>query len=314
MGPLAEGSDFAGSIRIPAAFCGVVGLKPSNGRVPVYPDKLIGHPVPFISGPITRTVRDAAAMLDALVGPDDRDPRALPHTGESFERAAAEERSLAGLRLGWNPDLGCVPIDPDVARLCGEAVGALEGIGVAVEEDSTSFAGTEEAYSLLNAVLRAGLMAPYLPERADEMDPLLVKRSELANARTATDVGTAEILQSDVYHRLRKLFERYDVLATPTTATPPFELGRNYPDSVGGEKVESPYRLLPLTYVFNLSGHPAISVPAGWTDDGRPVGLQLIGRPRADAELLSIAAAYERARPWAQRWPKLPERAPAAQG
>lgn len=309
MAPLAEGSDHAGSIRCPASLCGLVGLKPSDGRVPFYPNNMFWQPVTICNGPITRTVADAALMLDVMAGPDDRDPRSLSDGARGFSAAAAGTPSIAGMRVGYLRDLGCVPIDPAVSEVCETAVAAFTELGCNVEQERTDFSDTVQAYGLINATRRAATTDPFLPERADDLDREVVWRAELAGSKTATDLGKAVIVQTSAYERVRGLLQRYDVLLTPTTPTPafPVEVGDTggFPLEIAGVKINNVFEQLALTFLFNLTGHPAISVPAGWTHDGLPVGLQIIGPWRDDAAVLRAAAAYERARPWRDRWPTL---------
>ncbi|WP_051580505.1 amidase [Pseudonocardia acaciae] len=308
MAPLAEGSDFAGSIRIPAAFCGLVGFKPSDGRIPTAPNPMLWHPITYCNGPITRSVADAALMLQVLAGPDDADPRSLPDTGEDFPSVVAAERPVTGWRVGWLGNLGFVPVEAEVTRACRRALGVLGELGCELEDvepANADFSAAVEAYVLLNANRRAALMEPHLPERERDVDPLMIWRVEHSRARTATDAARAEMVQSAVYQRVRRLFERYDLLALPTTPCPPFEIGVDYPAEIAGVPLASQFDLIPLTYLFNMTGHPAVSLPAGPTEDGLPVGLQLVGRWRGDADLLRAAGAYERAAPWADRWPPL---------
>lgn len=308
MAPLAEGSDFAGSIRIPASFCGVVGLKPSDGRIPVVPHVTIWHPVNFCYGPLTRTVADAALMLDVLAGPDARDPRSLADGAGDFSAVVADGPSVAGLRVAWTPDLGFAPVEPVVRETCARALATLESLGCSVEEVAVDFADSLEAYRLLNANLRAALMDGYYPARKDDLDPLLSWRVEFARGKTAADAAKAEMVQTGIYQRLWRLFEEYDLLLTPTTPTPPFPLGMDNPPEIAGTPIGTPpFEMLPLTFLFNMSGHPACSVPAGWTDDGLPVGLQIVGGWRDDAAVLRAAAAFEQAAPWAHRWPAVVE-------
>jgi Asp-tRNA(Asn)/Glu-tRNA(Gln) amidotransferase A subunit family amidase len=306
MAPLAEGSDFAGSIRIPASFCGLVGLKPSDGRIPVWPNPSLFHPVPFVSGPMARTVADAALMLDVMAGPDPRDPRSLPDTGERYLDAVSGEVSLAGRRVAWTPDLGFAPVDPEVRRICEDALAVFEGLGCHVEPDGTDFSDATDAYSLLNATLRAALVHEHVPARSDDLDPLMVWRAEHARTRSAADVGLAGLVQSSVYERVRAIFERCDLLVLPTTPTPAFSIDLTFQDEIGGVPIDSPFQTLPLTFMFNLSGHPAVSVPAGFTADGLPVGLQIVAPWRDDAAALRAARAFEQAAPWAHRWPESP--------
>jgi Asp-tRNA(Asn)/Glu-tRNA(Gln) amidotransferase A subunit family amidase len=309
MAPLAEGSDHAGSVRCPAALCGVVGLKPSDGRVPFYPNNMLWQPVTMCNGPITRTVADAALMLDVMAGPDDRDPRSLCDDARDFSGAVAGAPSLAGMRVGYLGDLGCVPIDPAVSEVCEVAVAAFTELGCEVEHEQTDFSDTVQAYGLINATRRAASTDPYLPDRAGDLDPEVVWRAELAGSKTATDLGKAVITQTSAYERVRSLLQRYDLLLTPTTPTPafPIEVGDTggYPLEIAGVKINNVFEQLGLTFLFNLTGHPAISVPAGWTNDGLPIGLQIVGPWRDDAAVLRAAAAYERARPWRDRWPLL---------
>ena len=310
MVPIAEGSDHAGSVRCPAALCGVVGLKPSDGRVPFHPNNMLWQAVTICNGPITRTVADAALMLDVLAGPDDRDPRSLCDGAGHFSDVVASESSIAGTRIAYLRDLGCVPMDPTVVEVCGTALGAFEQLGCEIEElDQIDFSDTVEAYGLINATRRAATIDAFLPERADELDPEVVWRWELAGSKTATDFGKAVVVQTSAYERVRSLLQQYDLLVTPTAPTPPFalELGNvgGYPHEIAGTKVNNVFEQLALTFLFNLTGNPAISVPAGWTDDGLPVGLQIVGPWRDDAAVLQAAAAYERVRPWRDRWPPI---------
>ena len=303
MGPLAEGTDFAGSIRIPAAFCGLVGLKPSEGRIPVYPNNMIWHPITDNHGPITRTVADAALMLDVMAGPDDRDPRSLERPATGFGAVVAGDLSVAGLRVGWLEDLGFVPVDPEVRQVCSQALAVFERLGCVIEEDSTDFSDSVDAYALLNSNRRGALIDPYLPERRDEVDPLMIFRAEMGRSATATDAAKAEMVQATIYQRVRSLFGRFDLLLLPTTPTPAFPLGINYPQEIAGTHIPTPFHQLPFTFLFNMTGHPAISVPAGWTDAGLSVGIQIVGPWRNDAAVLRAAAAFEEAAPWRHRWP-----------
>lgn len=305
MGPIAQGGDFAGSIRIPASFCGLVGHKPSTGRIPLVPNNVIFHPVVSAISPIARTVADTALMLDVMAGPDARDPRSLADGEQDFLEAVTGELSIKGLRIGYSPDLGFVPVDQEVRRSCREALDVLADLGAEVTEIDVDFSDSLEPYRLLNSNRRAAQMRPYFEEYRDRLDPLLWQRVEVSDGATATDVGLAEIAQSAVYLRVWELMERFDVIMTPTTPVAPFPIGMDYPESIDGVPIENQFEQLGLTFVFNLTGHPAVSVPAGWTDEGLPVGLQIVGPWRDDKRVLRVAAAFEEARPWAQRWPDL---------
>jgi len=304
LGPLAEGSDLAGSIRMPASFCGVVGFKPSQGRIPRYPNINAWNSL-TANGPLTRTVADAALMFQTMAGPDMRDPLSLPDTGEDFCTAVQGDLRLTGLRVAWTPDLRLVPVDPVVQEICARATRLFVDLGCSVEEASPDFSGALELFTILNASLRTAAGGDYVEEWANQMDPILLRRVEQGRSLSLIDVGKAENARTTLYHRVRKFFENYDLLLLPTTATCPYSADGGLPTEVAGRSISSPYELLLLTYAFNLTGQPAISVPAGWTDDGLPIGLQIVGRQRADALVLRAAAAFEAAAPWTHRRPPI---------
>jgi amidase len=305
MGPLAEGSDLAGSIRMPASWCGVVGFKPSQGRIPRYPNGNAWNTMSF-NGPLTRTVADAALMFQVMAGADDRDPLSLPNTGEDFCAAVQGDLRLTGLRVAWTPDLGgIVPVEPVVQEICAEASRVFVELGCHLEADSPDFSGAHELFAVLNANLRMAAVGDYAAEWADQMDPLLVWRLEQGKRFSLTDVGKAETARTALYQRVRKFFAAYDLLLLPTTVAPPYPAHGGYPTTVAGRSITTPYEILLLTYAFNLTGQPALSLPAGWTDDGLPIGLQIVGRRHADALVLRAGAAFEAAAPWADRRPLL---------
>jgi Asp-tRNA(Asn)/Glu-tRNA(Gln) amidotransferase A subunit family amidase len=306
LGPLAEGSDLAGSIRMPASWCGVVGFKPSQGRIPRYPNSNVWNTLSF-NGPLTRTVADAALMFQVMAGPDDRDPLSLPNTGEDFCAALLGDLSVKGLRVAWTPDLSMVPVEPVVREICQRATRVFADLGCTIDEDSPDVSGAHELFAVLNANLRLAAVGEYVDKWGEQMDPLLVWRVKQGRQLTMADVGNAEKARTALYQRVRNFFETYDLLLLPTSVTPPYLAHGSYPTEVAGRKITTPYELLLLTYAFNLTGQPAISVPAGWTDDGLPIGLQIVGRWRADAQVLRAAAAYEAAAPWAHRRPPLEE-------
>lgn len=305
MGPLAEGSDFAGSIRIPAGFTGLVGFKPSNGRVPRVPYPMVHHPIAFCNGPIARTVADAALMLQVLAGPDVRDPYSLADGPHNYPALVAQEHDISGLRIGYSADLGFVPVEDEVRHIVEQALETFTSLGCSIDAAEVNFVDSLEAYGLLNANMRAGLVDRHYPERADDMDPLIVYRAELSKAATATDVALAEMTLGSIYQRTTALLEHFDVIITPTTPVAAFPIGIDYPSEIAGTAINNPFEQLGLTYIFNMTGHPAISVPAGWTAEGLPIGLQIVGRWRDDEQVLKVAAAYEKTNLWHDRWPSL---------
>jgi Asp-tRNA(Asn)/Glu-tRNA(Gln) amidotransferase A subunit family amidase len=308
LGPLAEGSDFAGSIRIPASCCGVVGLKPSLGRVPVYPNlngasrSFNGWSSWFTVGPMARTVRDTALLLSVMAGPDDRDPQSIPSTGEDFADAAAG--SLRGLRVAWSPDLGYARVDPEVRRITEAAAMAFVDLGCSVNVEHPGFPDAEALFLDISAPIRAAGLVEYLPKWLDQMDPVLVKRVSRVEGITAVQYELAVHGRSALWHTVRRFFERYDLLLTPTLSVASFPIGTTHPAEIDGGPA-SVFTWFPFTFPFNLTGQPAMSVPAGWTPEGLPVGLQIVGRRFGDATVLRAGAAFEMARPWTHRRPAL---------
>jgi Asp-tRNA(Asn)/Glu-tRNA(Gln) amidotransferase A subunit family amidase len=303
LGPLAEGSDRAGSIRIPAAACGVVGLKPGPGRVPRHPAPN-GWQTLSVHGPMARTVRDAALLFGVLCGPDERDPSSLPDTGEDF--LAACDGPLGRLRVAWSPDLGYAPVDPRVATVAGAAARIFADLGCELEETSPGFADPDEVFRALAAPGIAAGLAQYFERWGEQMDPILTGLARQAERISAVDYERMLGRRTELWHTVRRFFERYDLLLTPTLAVPPLPIDDPYPPrEVAGRPSDSPLGWFPFTFPFNLTGHPAISVPAGWTVDGLPIGLQIVGRRFGEAGLLRAAAAFEAARPWAHQRPPL---------
>lgn len=301
LGPLHVGTDGAGSIRIPAAFCGVFGLKPSSGRVPAYPPSPMGT-LSHV-GPITRTVRDAALMLRVMAGPDDRDLFASAEQPEDY--LAACERHVRGLRIAWSPDLGYAVVDPEVAERAAAAARRFADLGCVVEEASPALEDPARTVQVLFCGGIAAAVAPFLTQWRDKLDPTVVKMAEYGLKLSASQYVQAGLHRHALWDVLRRFFERYDLLLTPTTAARPFPAGDERPGQIAGRPLAHPIAWIAFTYPFNLTGQPAASVPCGFTDDGLPVGLQIIGRRFADATVLRAAAAYEAIAPWAQLRPPL---------
>jgi amidase len=282
----------------------VVGFKPGQGRVARYPNAT-GWNAMSTNGPITRTVADAALMFAAIAGPDPRDPLALPDSGEDWA-ATVDRADVRGLRVAWTPDLGgAAPIDAEVARTCEEAARTFGELGCEVEEASPEIGNVMDPFLTLNAALRQATTAKYLDEWRDEMDPVLVRRLELGASLTAAEVGHAELERTTYHQRLHGFFERYDLLLLPTTATAARPLNALVPAEIEGKPIGQPLDMLVPTFAFNLSSHPAISVPCGVAAGGLPVGLQIVGGWQQDALVLRAAAAFEAARPWTHHRPNL---------
>lgn len=301
LGPLALGTDGGGSIRIPAAFSGIYGLKPSFGRVPEGRG-FAGWESLSVLGPLTRTVRDAALALDVLAGPDDRDPDSLPSREDSY--LAACQEPIAGWSVAWTPDLGYARVDPEVARVAEEAAAVFESLGCRMETVATGWDNPEEIFAVTVAAQLYAAWGDRLAQWRDLLDPTLVRVLERGGGLTIRQYLEAARRRREFSTDVYGFLARFDLLLTPTVAVPPFADGGFGPREIAGQAVTA-LGWMPFTYPFNLTGQPAATVPAGFTADGLPVGLQIIGKRHADSAVLAASAAFEAARPWAARRPPL---------
>jgi amidase len=301
MGPLAQGSDLGGSLRIPASFCGVVGLRPSPGLVPIHPIT-IAWDTSGVQGPMARTVADLALMLAAIAGPDPRSPISYPVDPRAFVAAARRPR-IRGLRVAWGGDLGVTPVDAEVLATARAATAVFRRLGARVGEARPDFDGVRDVVVASRGVRMVALHDEKLPKWRDVMAAHLVKNVEHGLTLTAADVARCERLRTALYHGAREFFEDHDVLLTPTTAVKPFPVEQWYPTEINGTPMPTYIDWVLLTYAFTVLGLPAISVPCGFTADGLPVGLQIVGRWRDEATVLRAAAAFEAAAPWLERRP-----------
>jgi aspartyl-tRNA(Asn)/glutamyl-tRNA(Gln) amidotransferase subunit A len=302
IGPLHQGSDGAGSIRVPAAFCGVFGHKPSYGRVPIWP--VSNNDYATHAGPMTRTVADAALMLLAMAGPDEVDRTSLEGAPQDFVGRLHD--GVRGLRVAWSPTMGGLRVDPDVAAVCQPAAHAFEALGATVDEVADpGFADTRAIIRAMWNVHEAGNYGQYLGEWRERMDPGLVASIEDGLRYSAAEYVAMRGQKIAFWDSVRPLFERYDLLLTPAVSVPAFEVGRLNP----AHFPQHPWDWFPwasFSYPFNFTGQPASTVPAGFTPSGMPVGLQIVGRRFADLTVLQASAAIEAARPWAGRRPPEP--------
>ena len=312
MAPLSLGTDFGGSVRLPAALCGIVGLRPTPGRIALHPtefawDTLVAH----VQGPMARTVEDTGLMLAALAGPDDRDPTSLPAEPRDYVEAARPRASLAGRRLAWSPDLGgLVPVDPEVARIAGAAARAFAATGATVEEDIFDASDLRDVIGGTRAFAMIARYADRVEADGARMTAPLLSQVAAAATFDVRAVARAERLRSAYYQRVRAFLERYDHVLTPTAGVPAFRLDDPLPTEIGGRPVARYYDAFLFTYAFSVVGLPAISVPCGFTRAGLPVGLQIVGRRLRDDAVLEAAAALAAAAPEPYRRPPL-DRLPA---
>ena len=302
LGPLAQGSDLGGSLRLPASFCGVVGFRTSPGCVPVYPTPLAWDPW-SVQGPMARTVADVALMLSTIAGADPRAPLSYPVNTRAL-RDAVRRPSVKGLRVAWGGDLGVTPMDPEVRAICRVGADVFRRLGARVDEAHPDFAGLEEIVRTSRAASMVARHDEKLPKWRDQMQENLVKNIEHGLRLTPSEIGRAERLRTDLWHRMRQFQDRYDLILAPTAPVPPFPLElRSGPTEIDGTPMRNYVQWALTTYAFTVVGVPAISVPCGFTASGLPVGLQIVGRWRDEVGVLRAAAAFEAAQPWADRRP-----------
>lgn len=302
MGPLAQGSDLGGSLRTPAAFCGVLGFRTSPGLIPTHPRALVWDTL-SVTGPLARTVGDIALMLSAMAGPDDRAPLSYDVDTSQFTRAV-KAPSIKGWRVAWTPDLhGLIPVDDEVARVAHDATRVLRSLGARAETSCPDFSEVNDIVRGTRAVTMVALHADKLPTWRDEMQRELVRDIEQGLTLTTKDIARSEVLRSVLWHRVQAFMETRDLLVLPTVAVPPFPVEQPYPTEVNGKPLEGYTQWFYLTYAITVTGLPAISVPCGFTRAGLPVGLQIVGRRRQEATVLRAAAALEAAAPWGSHIP-----------
>ena len=286
--PFADGSDLGASVRNPAAFCGLVGLRPSPGRIPEVPTTSPWSPL-SVYGPIARTVEDAALLLRALCGPDLRAPLSLGDPPEAF--ADVRPADLDAVRIAWSDDLGGLPVEPEIAAVLRRRRRELEALGCTIEDAEPDLRVADEAFETLRAVGYAQAFGELLRTRREELKDTVVWNIEAGFALTGEQVARALGLQAEAFARMHALLERYDALALPVSQVLPFDVAEPWPRQVAGVPMGSYLEWMRTCSRITVTAHPAISLPAGFTDGGLPVGLQLVGRYRGEAALLRLAAA-----------------------
>jgi aspartyl-tRNA(Asn)/glutamyl-tRNA(Gln) amidotransferase subunit A len=300
LAPLAIGTDGGGSIRIPSSCAGIFGHKPSFGRIPVYPPTAswsVSH-----IGPMTRTVRDAALMMQVCAGPDERDVNSLPASGLDYVKAL--KGSLTGLRVAYSDSLGYAEVvDHEVRAASAKAARVFREFGCRVEEVNPGWPAPFDYWFPIFAGGIATRLAPHVGER-DKIDTGLLRIIEETLRRPPTWYVQAWFERLAWWQHPRRFFAKYDLLLTPTIARPAFPVGLDNATEIAGRPVPE-WAWTPFTYPFNLTGQPAASVPCGFTKDNLPIGLQIVGRRFDDVTVLRASAAFESARPWAHRRPPI---------
>lgn len=297
--PIADGSDMGGSLRNPAAFANIVGFRVSPGRVP-NPKAGWGWFTLATGGPMARTVSDVALVLSALAGPDARSPLSLPEPGANFARPLA--RKFQGTRVAWFKDLGGLPFEPRVRSAVDAQRKVFEGLGCIVEEAEPDFSGADFAFKTLRAWNSA---TTHAGRDLNRYKDTLRKEIEDGQRLTGADLAKAETLQTQVWRRVQAFFAKYEYFILPVTQVAPFDVNQPFPTAINGQAMASYIDWMKSCWYVSTAGNPAISVPAGFTAEGLPVGLQIVGRHHADFSVLQLAFAYEQAAQVPARWPTL---------
>ncbi len=304
---LADGGDLGGSLRNPASFCNVVGLRPSPGRVPVWPVADVAD-VLGVEGPMARTVADAALLLMALAGPDPRVPLALdadpPRAGPG-QIASLLARDLTGVRVAWSEDLG-LPVEPAVRAVLAPARRVLAGLGCEVADAAPDLSGADEVFRAWRAFRFATNLGPLLREHPGRLGPNVTWNIERGLELSVADLSRATVRHAALAERVSEFFAHYEVLACPVSQVVPFDVTLDWVHEINGEPQRTYLDWMASCYLISVTGLPAISVPAGFTPEGLPVGLQLVGRRRDDWALLGVAHAFESATGHGRAVPALP--------
>jgi len=300
MVPFADGGDFAASLRNPGNYCNVIGFRPSTGRVPAYP-----HPYPWSNlselGPMARTAADAAFLLSVIAGPDARAPTSICEPGSAFLKPL--KRSFKKTRIAWSRDMGGLPVEPAVTEVLEAQRCIFKDLGCSIEDAEPDFSGATEAFETLRGLTYQHRIGALIQEHRDKLKDTVVWNYEEGRKLGAPEIAKAEALRTALYHRMRKFLEKYDFFVCPVNQLPPFPVDQDYPTEIAGTKMGNYLDWMKSCYYITTTTHPAISVPAGFTDDGLPVGIQIVGRYRDDFGVLQLAHAFEQA---TQVWKRRP--------
>ncbi len=300
MVPIADGSDSGGSLRNPAAFCNVVGIRVAPGRVATAAQGNAWSTI-SVQGPMARTVSDVAFLLSAIAGPDPRCPISISEPGSRF--AGNLERSFRGARVAWFKDMGGIPFDPRILRVVNAQRRVFEGLGCIVEEAEPDWTGAHEGYDTLRAWGYATSQAENVRLHRDLVKDTIVWEVERGSKLTSADIARALALRSRAWDRMRVFQEKYEYFITPTTQVLPFDVKQPYPTEIEGVKMSTYIEWQKSCVLISALENPAISVPCGFTEDGLPVGLQIVGRHRDEWSVLQVAYAFEQATKIGRRKP-----------
>jgi amidase len=287
---LAHGTDLGGSLRNPASFCGIVGLRPSIGRVARTPKFVIDNTT-SVQGPMARNVEDLALLLDAMSGEHPADPLSLPALPTSFLSAARS--GAKPKRVAYSPDFGITPVDPEVAAITRKAAERFAEAGAIVEEAHPDLSEAHDCFHVLRAFSFANSKAELLRTKRDQLKPEVIWNIEEGLKLTVERITRAQAQRLAITERTLKFFETYDLLLSPATIVPPFPIENRYVAECGGKKFNNYVEWLAIAYAITLACCPALSLPCGFTASGLPVGLQIVAAPRGEAQLLARAKVLE---------------------
>lgn len=302
MAPLADGTDMGGSLRCPANYCNVVGMRPSVGRVPDFPSQN-GWSNLSVHGPMARSVADLALHLSVMAGHDARDPMAISQGGEQFR--APLESDLRGKRIAWSMDLGGLPVDPRVTKVLDAQRRTFEELGCIVEEDCPDFRDAHDIFMTLRAYAFELHYGAIMDRHPGVLKDTIVWNIEAGRKLSASQLARAEKLRTALFMRMHRFMEKYDFLVAPVNQVPPFDIDQPYVDEIAGVKMDNYIDWMRSCYYITATTHPAMSVPAGFTAEGLPVGLQIVGRHQGELALLQVAHGFEAATGAGKRRPVL---------
>ena len=299
--PIADGGDFGGSLRNPASFCNVVGFRSSPGRVPMWPHKVAWVRIP-VQGPLARTVEDIALLMSVMAGHDSRSPIALSESADLFHQPI--QREFKDSLIAWSLDLGELPLDSSVKQIISEQRAVFEAIGCRTEEAHPDFADVEEIFHTERAWLFELKYAQDLQNHRELIKDTVISEIESGMRLSGPDIGRAVVKQTALYQRVLEFMENYEFLILPVSQVPPFDMKQPYVDEIEGVPLKKYTDWMKSCWYISVTGLPAISVPCGFTDEGLPVGIQIVGRARDDWGVLQMAYAFEQA---TQCWKHRPE-------
>ena len=299
--PIADGSDTGGSLRNPANFCNVIGLRPSPGRVPNFPSKTGWGPISG-SGPMARNVSDCALFLSAIAGPDSRVPISITEPGSTFMQSL--ERDFSGTNIAWSEDMGGLPIDPRTTQVINSQRSVFSDIGCIINDSEPDFRDANEVFLIWRGWGREITSGDLLRNNRGQLKETMIWDIEQGVNLTGPEVGWAEARRMELFQRMHEFMEKHEFLICPVSQRPPFDVKQRWVTEINGEKMENFIAWMKSCYYITATGHPAVSVPCGFTDEGLPVGIQIVGRYRDDFGVLQLAKAFEDATGF---WKELPE-------